>query len=90
MAGLIRKFGNLIKSEEFSGTADSTSNIRIGTHPNRIYIAAQANISQRILYPFRYAGNLSYIRVLNNNGVEVPNTAISGVAWFIELNDADM
>lgn len=83
---LIGKFGALIKSETFSGTADSTSNIHVSNNSNRLYIAAQANVSARILIPFRYNGNHTYIRVLSNAGAAVPNTTISGVAWYIELN----
>lgn len=80
------KFGTLIKSETFSGTADGTSNIHVSNNFNRLYIAAQANVSARILIPFRYNGNHTYIRILSNAGAAVPNTAISGVAWYIELN----
>lgn len=79
------KFEDYIKSETFSGTTDSTSNIHVSSNPNRIYIAAQPNIGQRILFPFRYLENHTYIRVLTNAGAAVPNTAISGIAWYIEI-----
>lgn len=84
-AKLNGKFDGLIKSETFSGTTDSTSNIHVSSNPNRIYIAAQPNIGQRILFPFRYLENRTYIRVLTNAGAAVPNTAISGIAWYIEI-----
>lgn len=79
------KFEDYIKSETFSGTTDSTSNIHVSSNPNRIYIAAQPNIGQRILFPFRYLENRTYIRVLTNAGAAAPNTAISGTAWYIDL-----
>lgn len=85
VAELNGKFEDYIKSETFSGTTDSTSNIHVSSNPNRIYIAAQPNIGQRILFPFRYLENRTYIRVLTNAGAAAPNTAISGTAWYIDL-----
>lgn len=75
-----------IKQEPFKGTTSGSSNVLLSMEFNRIYICAIPYTENVMLIPFKYFGGINYLKVLSAAGAAMPNTSISGTAWYIDAD----